>query len=70
MSRMVRRGLGVATLPRHALAGLAEVAELRPLACDVTLPPLPVYVTWRSDPSSRTIETVVRSAIERAPHVP
>jgi DNA-binding transcriptional LysR family regulator len=69
MSRMVRRGLGVATLPRVAIAGLAEAAELRVLSCDVALSELPVYVTWRSDPGSQTIDAVVQTVIERAPLV-
>jgi DNA-binding transcriptional LysR family regulator len=67
MARMVARRLGVATLPRVALAGLAEAPELRVLSCDIELTPLPIYVSWRLDPSSDVVDAIVQEVVTLVP---
>ena len=37
--------------------------DLRALACDTALKPLPIHVSYREDPSSPAMEAVVRSAL-------
>ncbi len=52
MVQLVEGGFGVATLPQAAVARLAERLPLKPLACEATLTPLPVHLSYRHDPSS------------------
>lgn len=52
MLQLVEQGFGVATLPQAAVARLAERLPLKPLACEATLTPLPVHLSYRHDPSS------------------
>jgi DNA-binding transcriptional LysR family regulator len=52
IAQLVADGLGVATLPRAVLDRLGERLPLKALACDTTLPPLPLHANWRDDPSS------------------
>jgi DNA-binding transcriptional LysR family regulator len=59
MVQLVEGGLGVATLPLAVVRRLAERLPLRPLPCDVALPPLPIYLSYRDDPGSTLIRTVV-----------
>ncbi len=69
MVQLVQGGFGVALLPRAAVDRLAGFARLRPLACDAKLQSLPIHASYRTDPSSKTVETVVQSAMNfaRAP---
>jgi DNA-binding transcriptional LysR family regulator len=69
MVQLVQGGFGVALLPRAAVDRLAGFARLRPLACDAKLQSLPIHASYRTDPSSKTVETVVQSAMSfaRAP---
>jgi DNA-binding transcriptional LysR family regulator len=63
MVQLVQSGFGVALLPRAAVARLAGLATLKMLECDVHVQSLPIHASYRSDPSSNTVETVVKSAI-------
>ncbi|MDI1340715.1 LysR family transcriptional regulator [Polaromonas sp.] len=66
MVQLVQGGFGVALLPRAAVDRLAGFARLRPLACDAKLQSLPIHASYRTDPSSKTVETVVQSAMSFA----
>jgi DNA-binding transcriptional LysR family regulator len=66
MAQLVQAGFGVATLPRSALkraGGLANSLGLVELKCDVPLPPLPIYASYRFDPTSKAVEHVIDAAI-------
>ncbi len=63
MVQLVQGGFGVATLPLHAIQRMQNYPDLRPLACDSALQPLPIHASYRTDPSTNAVETVVRSAL-------
>jgi DNA-binding transcriptional LysR family regulator len=63
MIQLVQGGLGVATLPLQAVQRLSGYEDLKVLACDVALVPLPIHASYRTDPTSRVVERVVQSAI-------
>jgi DNA-binding transcriptional LysR family regulator len=63
MAQLVAGGFGVASLPRAAASSLVKSHGLRLLKCDVTLPPLPIHATYRSDPTSTLVEDALRSAL-------
>lgn len=63
MIQLVQGGLGIATLPLQAVQRLNGYEELKVLACDVALVPLPIHASYRTDPTSRIVETVLSSAI-------
>lgn len=63
MVQLVQGGFGVALLPRAAVERLTGFARLKLLTCDARLQSLPINASYRTDPSSRTVETVVESAI-------
>jgi DNA-binding transcriptional LysR family regulator len=63
MVQLVQGGFGVALLPRAAVERLTGLARLKLLTCDAKLQSLPIHASYRTDPSSRTVETVVQSAI-------
>ena len=63
MVQLVQGGFGVATLPRQAVQRLLAFPDLRALACDTALKPLPIHVSYREDPSSPAMAAVVRSAL-------
>jgi DNA-binding transcriptional LysR family regulator len=70
MTQLVERGYGVATLPLAAAQRLLEHRGLKLLRSDVALSPLPVFATFRADPTSAAVETVVKevfSFIEQQP---
>jgi len=62
MVQLVQGGFGVATLPRRAVQRLLGYPHLRQLSCDTALQPLPIHASFRADPSSMAVETVVKSA--------
>jgi DNA-binding transcriptional LysR family regulator len=70
MARMVEAGLGIATLPRATLPDLCGAHALRALSCTVELPPLPLYLCWREDPSSLELAGVLESAAAHAERPP
>ena len=63
MVQLVQGGFGVATLPLHAVQRMQNYPDLRPLACDSSLQPLPIHASYRTDPSTNAVETVVQSAL-------
>lgn len=63
MVQLVQGGFGVALLPRAAVERLTGFASLKPLACDAKLQALPIHASYRADPTSNTVETVVQSAM-------
>ena len=63
MVQLVQGGFGVALLPRAAVTRLSGFARLRTLACEARLQALPIHASYRTDPSSRSVETVVESAM-------
>ncbi len=63
MVQLAEGGFGIATLPRSAAQRLLPNRELRVLATDPPLPPLPVYASWRDDAALHEGEAIVRSAL-------
>lgn len=64
MTQLVEGGFGVATLPEAAAQRLVQQRNLKLLRCDTALQPLPVFASFRTDPSSSTVETVVKEALQ------
>lgn len=62
MVQLVEGGFGIATLPRAAVARL-EGRPLKPLASDVPLTPLPVHLSWRSDPGGGVAPELVEAVL-------
>lgn len=63
MVQLVHGGFGVATLPRIAVDRLVTFPNLKRLPCEVPLPPLSIHASYRSDPSSAAVDTVLKSAL-------
>jgi DNA-binding transcriptional LysR family regulator len=63
MVQLVQGGFGVALLPRAAVARLGGFAKLKPLAVDAKVQSLPIHASYRIDPTSDSVEVVVRSAL-------
>jgi DNA-binding transcriptional LysR family regulator len=59
MTQLVEGGFGVATLPLAAAKPLTAHRKLKLLDCDTALQPLPVFATYRSDPTSHAVDKVV-----------
>ncbi len=66
MVQLVQGGFGVALLPRAAVQRLTGFASLKMLTCDKNVKGLPIHASYRTDPTSSSVETVVRSAVEFA----
>jgi DNA-binding transcriptional LysR family regulator len=66
MVQLVQGGFGVALLPRIAAQRLTASAKLKLLSSDTPLKALPIYVSYRTDPTATTVETLVKSAVEFA----
>ncbi|EJL83248.1 transcriptional regulator [Polaromonas sp. CF318] len=66
MVQLVQGGFGVALLPRAAVQRLTGFASLKLLTCDKKLKALPIHASYRTDPTSSIVETVVRSAVDFA----
>jgi len=66
MVQLVHSGFGVALLARAAVARLTDFASLKILTCDQRIKALPVHASYRTDPSTSMVETVVKSALEFA----
>jgi DNA-binding transcriptional LysR family regulator len=62
MVQLVQGGFGVATLPRRAVQRLETWPDLRMLPCSALLQPLPIHASYRTDPSTFAVETLVQSA--------
>ncbi len=63
MVQLVQGGFGVALLPRAAVLRLTGFASLKLLSCDAKLQALPIHASYRTDPTSQAVETVIRSAM-------
>ncbi|MDO9437767.1 LysR family transcriptional regulator [Hydrogenophaga sp.] len=63
MVQLVQGGFGVATLPRYAVQRMQNYPFLRALNCDSKLQPLPIHASYRTDPATHAVETVVKSAL-------
>lgn len=59
MAELVEGGFGVATLPLAAVRQIGARMPLKVLSCERRLPPLPVHVSYRDDPTSSLTRTVV-----------
>jgi DNA-binding transcriptional LysR family regulator len=63
MVQLVQDGFGVAILPRFAVQRLTGSYNLNLLSCDTRLQALPIHASYRTDPTSHAVETVITSAI-------
>lgn len=63
MVQLVQGGFGIAVLPRAAVARLTGFYSLKLLTCETKVKALPIHVSYRSDPTSHDVETVVKSAV-------
>ena len=61
MTELAENGFGIATLPRSAAQRLKVNRKLRLLKLEPALQPLPVYASYRADPTSPAVETVVEA---------
>ncbi|MEO6016243.1 MAG: LysR family transcriptional regulator [Polaromonas sp.] len=66
MVQLVQGGFGVALLPRAAVQRLNGFASLKLLTCDSKPKGLPIHASYRTDPTSSSVETVVKSALDFA----
>lgn len=66
MVQLVQGGFGVALLPRIAVQRLSGFATLKTLSCDTSLKALPISASYRSDPTSSTVDTLLKSAVDFA----
>lgn len=62
MGQLVQGGFGVATLPEAAAKRMVQTHGLKLLHCKTQLPPLPMFVSYRTDPATGLVEKVVKSA--------
>lgn len=65
MTQLVEDGLGVATLPLAVVQRLSRRMPLTVLRSDAQLPPLPIHVSWRHDPTSVPQRTLLDSVFEQ-----
>ena len=65
MVELVEQGFGVATLPQAAVARLAQRRSLAVLRCEVELRPLPLHLSWRTDPGASILALAVESVLAR-----
>jgi DNA-binding transcriptional LysR family regulator len=65
MTQLVEDGLGVATLPLAVVQRLSRRMPLTVLRSDARLPPLPIHVSWRHDPTSVPQRTLLDSVFEQ-----
>jgi DNA-binding transcriptional LysR family regulator len=62
MAQLIQGGFGVATLPLEAVNNRLSFPTLRALLCDTRLEPLPIHASYREDPSSKAVQTLLDSA--------
>jgi DNA-binding transcriptional LysR family regulator len=62
MTQLVEAGFGVATLPHAAAERLRPNRDLVLLRAEAELQPLPVFASYRIDPLSRDVETLMEAA--------
>lgn len=66
MVQLVQGGFGIATLPKRAIRRLAGFRDLKLLPSELILKPLPLHVSYRTDPLNQAIESIVKSATDYA----
>jgi DNA-binding transcriptional LysR family regulator len=64
MVRLVESGFGVATLPHVAARELVRKHALSILHCETPLAPLALHASYRLDPGSSLLPTVVKNALQ------
>ena len=66
MVQLVEGGFGIATLPLDAIAGIGDRLPIGPLPNAPKMPSLPIYLSFREDPTDPTIGLLVASAQQYA----
>ena len=64
MVHLIESGFGIATLPIIAAHTLMRQHEIAILPCETALSPLPVQASYRFDPGSSSLLTVVQDALK------
>jgi len=64
MVHLIEAGFGVATLPRIAAETLVRQHEIAILPCATALSPLPVLASYRHDPGSSALTSVIQDALK------
>ena len=64
MVHLIESGFGIATLPIIAAQTLVRKHEIAILPCETALSPLPVQASYRYDPGSSALLTVIQDALK------
>jgi DNA-binding transcriptional LysR family regulator len=64
MVHLIESGFGIATLPAIAAQTLVRRHEIAILACETALSPLPVQASYRYDPGSTALTSVIQDALK------
>jgi DNA-binding transcriptional LysR family regulator len=64
MVQLIESGFGIATLPIIAARNLVRQHEIAILPCETALSPLPVQASYRFDPGSSALMSVVQDALK------
>jgi len=64
MVHLIESGFGIATLPAIAAQTLVRQHEIAILPCETALAPLPVQASYRYDPGSSALLSVMQDALE------
>ena len=64
MVHLIESGFGIATLPAIAAQTLVRRHEIAILACETALAPLPVQASYRHDPGSSALTSVIQDALK------
>jgi DNA-binding transcriptional LysR family regulator len=63
MVHLIESGFGIATLPAIAAQTLVRQHDIAILPCETVLSPLPVLASYRHDPGSSALTSVIRDAM-------
>lgn len=66
MAQLVQGGFGMATLPKQAVRRMEGFPDMKLLSADIALKPLPIHISYHTDPSNQAIESIVSSARDYA----
>jgi DNA-binding transcriptional LysR family regulator len=64
MVHLIESGFGIATLPAIAAQTLVRRHEIAVLPCETALAPLPVQASYRYDPGSSALTSVIQDALK------
>jgi len=64
MVHLIESGFGIATLPAIAAQALVKRHEIAVLPCETALAPLPVLASYRHDPGSSALTSVIQDALK------